>query len=96
MEIPDINIEDLLRNSKIRINQEQSEEVQAVIYSMGGGWSPQPDFQIRNEDVPFLFIDKSLLLHPGRSEAQYFLSAYREISFNELQIIAFEYYSNLF
>ena len=38
MEIPDIDVADLLRNSKIRVNPEQSEEIQAFIYSIGGGW----------------------------------------------------------
>lgn len=65
MEIPDINIEDLLRNSKIRVRPEQSEEIQAMVYSIGGGWTLPPDFQIRNLQVPFLFIDSAFLLHPG-------------------------------
>lgn len=97
MEIPDINIEDLLRNSKIRVTPEQSEEIQAMAYSIGGGWTLPPDFQIRNLQEPFLFIDSAFLLHPGGfNETKFILSPYREITYKEVQAIALEYYSNLF
>lgn len=97
MEIPDINIEDLLRNSKIRVIPRQSEEIQAMVYSIGGGWSHPPDFQIRNQEEPFLFIDSVFLMHQGGfDETKFVLSPYREITYKEVQAIALEYYSNLF
>lgn len=97
MEIPDIDIIDLLRNSKIRVNPEQSEEIQAFIYSIGGGWSETPDFRIRYTDMPYLFIDSAFLMRPGGfDETLFLLSPYRETTYKEAQGIALEYYSNLF
>lgn len=97
MEIPDFNIEDLLRNTKIRVDRDQSEEVQAAIYSMGGGWSIPPDFEIRYEDIPFLYIDNALVMHSGGfDESSFTLSPLREISYRDVQVIVFDYYSNLF
>ena len=97
MEIPDINIEDLFRSSKIRVTPEQSEEIQAMVYSMGGGWDEAQDFQIRHQDMPYLYIDTAFLMHPGGfDESKFVLSPYREITYKEVQAIALEYYSNLF
>ena len=96
-EIHDIGVTDLLRDSKIRVNPEQSEEIQAFIYSIGGGWSGIPDFLIRYTDMPYLFIDSALLMRPGGfDEALFLLSPYRETTYREAQEIALEYYSNLF
>ncbi len=97
MEIPDIDVADLLRNSKIRVNPEQSEEIQAFIYSIGGGWFGTPDFRIRYTDMPYLFIDSAFFMRPGGfDEALFLLSPYREMTYREAQEIAIEYYSNLF
>lgn len=92
MEIPDIDVVDLLRNSKIRVNPEQSEEIQAFVYSIGGGWSEATDFRIRDRDMPYLYIDNTLLMHTGGFDE----SSFREMTYKEVQAIALEYYSNLF